>query len=60
MPPRRALRPTPSNASDLSQFQMTLLDDLALLDQELLRARTSFYSSAAEYQKNFADKPDVS
>ena len=59
MPPRRALRPTPSNASDLSQFQKTLLDDLALLDQELLRARTSFYSFAAEYQKNFADKPDV-
>lgn len=59
MPPRRALKPTPSNASELSAFQKLLLEDIAVLDQELLRARRPFYAFAQEYQHTFADKPDT-
>jgi hypothetical protein len=59
MAPRRSLKATPSNPSEISKFQKTLLEDVANLDYELLKAKKPFYTFAQEYYHAHADKPEV-
>jgi len=58
MAPRRALRATPSNASELSQFQLKLLSDLRVLDAELLEKRIPIITVAQEYAKMCGERPE--
>ena len=51
MAPKRRLKATPSNATDLVPFQKMLLDDLAALDAELLRRVT--------YQDTLSQEPNL-
>lgn len=56
-PPRRALRPTPSCANDISPFQTKLLSDLKQLDQQLADERTPFLTWAAKYSSSIEADP---
>lgn len=58
MPPRRALKPTLSNANELSSFQMELLADMKKLEEELVATRTPFAKLAKDYQISRQD-PDA-
>jgi len=52
MPPRRALRPTPSCPGDLSPIQAKVLEDLKHLDEQLTEQRMPFLAWAAKYSSS--------
>jgi hypothetical protein len=54
MPPRRALKATPSNAGDLCTFQHQLLSDIKLMHEELREKREPFLAVAQTYAKSFS------
>ena len=53
-PPRRALRPTPSCANDISPFQTKLLSDLKQLDEQLAEQRVPFLTWAVGLSSSIA------
>jgi hypothetical protein len=51
MPPaRRTLKPTLSNANELSAFQLSLLGDVTKLEEEAASTKTALYLVAKQYQ----------
>ena len=58
MAPRRSLRPTLSNTTELSSLQMSLLKDVAQLEEEAASTRTPLCFLAKDYQIARAD-PDA-
>jgi hypothetical protein len=59
MPPRRALKATPSNAGDLCDFQRQLLSDVKLLHDDLREKRQPFLEVAQTYAKSFCQDRSV-